>query len=94
MDRSSLTVRMVGEELAREAGRAAAGPADAEAAAAQKRKEAAASAKQAIAAIREEATAGGGDVMDELNIIVAGLSADIEEIIERGIEAERMVHRS
>ena len=55
-----------------------------------KRKEATGSARQAVAAIREEATAGGGDVMDELNIIVAGLSADIEEIIERRIEAERI----
>eukprot|EP01043_Picozoa_sp_COSAG02_P005306 COSAG02_NODE_143_length_34133_cov_272.981282_16_plen_68_part_00 len=66
-----MSARMVGEELAREAGTAGSGP---DAAAAGEKKKAEATAKQAIAEIRKEAESSGGNVLGELDTIVAGLS--------------------
>jgi hypothetical protein len=74
-----MSARMVGEELAREAlGTAGSGP---DAAAAGEKKKAEATAKKAIAEIRKEAESSGGNVLGELDTIVAGLSQDIEAII-------------
>ena len=83
-----MSARMVGEELAREAlGAAGSGP---DAAAAGEKKKAEATAKQAIAEIRKEAESSGGNVLGELDTIVAGLSQDIEAIMLKEIEEVRV----
>ena len=81
MDRPSMTVRMVGEKLAREAGRRSASVE------VDDRKEAGADAAAAIQAIRKQA-ASMSDVLQELSVIVAALSNDVEEIIEKGVTTE------
>eukprot|EP01043_Picozoa_sp_COSAG02_P008314 COSAG02_NODE_263_length_26627_cov_47.198168_23_plen_104_part_00 len=83
-----MSARMVGEELAREAlGTAGSGP---DAVAAGEKKKAEATAKQAIAEIRKEAESSGGNVLGELDTIVAGLSQDIEAIMLKEIEEVRV----
>ena len=78
MDRPSMTVRMVGEKPAREAGRRSASVE------VDDRKEAGADAAAAIQAIRKQA-ASMSDVLQELSVIVAALSNDVEEVIKKGV---------
>ena len=81
MDRPSMTVRMVGEKLAREAGRRSASVE------VDDRKEAGADAAAAIQAIRKQA-ASMSDVLQELSVVVAALSNDVEEVIKIGVTTE------
>ena len=76
-----MTVRMVGEKLAREAGRRSASVE------VDDRKEAGADAAAAIQAIRKQA-ASMSDVLQELSVVVAALSNDVEEIIKIGVTTE------
>ena len=76
-----MTVRMVGEKLAREAGRRSASVE------VDERKLAGAGAAAAIQAVREQA-ASMSDVLEELSAIVAGLSSDVEEVIQNGVATE------
>ena len=76
-----MTVRMVGEKLAREAGRRSASVE------VDERKLAGAGAAAAIQAVREQA-ASMSDVLEELGAIVAGLSNDVEEVIRKGVTTE------
>ena len=76
-----MTVRMVGEKLAREAGRRSASVE------VDERKLAGAGAAAAIQAVREQA-ASMSDVLEELSAIVAGLSSDVEEVIRNGVTTE------
>ena len=76
-----MTVRMVGEKLAREAGRRSASVE------VDDIKVAGAGAAAAIQAIREQA-ASMSDVLEELGAIVAGLSSDVEEVIRNGVTTE------
>ena len=76
-----MTVRMVGEKLAREAGRRSASVE------VDDRKEAGADAAAAIQAIRKQA-ASMSDVLQELSVIVAALSNDVEEVIKNGVTTE------
>ena len=81
MDRPSMTVRMVGEKLAREAGRRSASVE------VDDRKVAGASAAAAIQAIRKQAFSMS-DVLQELSVIIAALSNDVEEVIQNGVTTE------
>ena len=81
MDRPSMTVRMVGEKLAREAGRRSASVE------VDERKLAGAGAAAAIQAVREQA-ASMSDVLQELSVVVAALSNDVEEVIQKGVTTE------
>ena len=81
MDRPSMTVRMVGEKLAREAGRRSVSVEM------DDRKVTGADAAAAIQAIRKQA-ASMSDVLQELSVIVAALSNDVEEIIKIGVTTE------
>ena len=76
-----MTVRMVGEKLAREAGRRSASVE------VDDRKVAGAGAAAAIQAIREQA-ASMSDVLQELSAVVAALSSDVEEVIQNGVTTE------
>ena len=76
-----MTVRMVGEKLAREAGRRSVSVE------VDDRKEAGADAAAAIQAIRKQA-ASMSDVLGELSVVVAALSNDVEEIIKMGVTTE------
>ena len=81
MDCPSMTVRMVGEKLAREAGRRSASVE------VDDRKLAGASAAAAIQSIRKQA-ASMSDVLQELSVIIAALSNDVEEVIQNGVTTE------
>ena len=81
MDRPSMTVRMVGEKLAREAGRRSASVE------VDERKLAGAGAAAAIQAVREQA-ASMSDLLEELSAIVAGIAGDVEEVIKNGVTIE------
>ena len=75
-----MSVRMIGEELAREAGRreTTAGPAAAGAAA---KADAAETAELAIQGIEVEAEKGSVEFQEELDQLLAGLSADVESAL-------------
>ena len=76
-----MSVRMIGEELAREAGRreTTAGPA---AAAAAEKADAAETADQAIQGIEAETEKGSIECQEELDQLLAGLSSDVERALE------------
>ena len=85
MDRASMTVRMVGEKLAREArgtaGADAAGKTDRLKAAVQE-------CRTAAAQIQQEAKSKAGASADDLNTLIAEVSSDIEGIIDAGVSSD------
>ena len=85
MDRASMTVRMVGEKLAREArgtaGADAAGKTDRLKAAVQE-------CRTAAAQIQQEAKSKAGASADDLNTLIAEVSSDIEGIIDEGVSSD------
>ena len=85
MDRASMTVRMVGEKLAREAR----GTAGADAGEKQDRLKAAVQeCRTAAARIQQEARSKAGASADDLNTLIAEVSSDIEGIIDAGVSSD------
>ena len=84
MDRASMTVRMVGEKLAREAR----GTAGVDAGEKDRLKAAVQECRTAAARIQQEARSKAGASADDLNTLIAEVSSDIEGIIDAGVSSD------